>query len=731
MKMKMGQQLGSDAQQLEHYTLIRKLGEGGFGEVHQAWDARLERHVAIKRLRSQLQSTRPGHLLDEARLAASLRHPAFVRIYSIDGAAQAPSIVMEYVDGSTLRELAQAGPMLDARVRELVRQVACAMQQAHEVNLIHGDIKPSNLMLDTSGAVRILDFGLASRVDPDATQSSAFSPTEGTVAYLAPELLLGARQNAQSDIYALGVVMFEMLTGARPFAHLSGLALAAAHIQSSSELWVFPPEASVQSGALVRAMTARDLSQRLADMQAVIDALDALDAHGAPSQPAARGTPALPVAPAPRKRWAQLFRTRNVLLAGGALVLAVGAWQLASSGAWQRNTPFFSEAAAMQAGLVALKTYDREESLDAAISSFSAILERRPTHAAAAAGLSIAYSMRHAGDSHDETWLQRADASAQLALKLNDQLALAHTAQGAVRLAQRRYEQALALLEHSLRLNPLNVFSMTLKADTLISMNRFDEASAMLVPAVAAHPREAKLNDVMGVLRFKQADYKAAEQAFRRSIAIEPDAVTAYASLSYALLSQDRADEALQVLQHGLQVRPSGVLYTNLGNVLFNRGDYVGAAQAFENAVSSSKGNSNTYLRWANLGDTLRWIPGREAASRHAYQQAVALLKPLLARSPSDLTMTSRLGLYSARMGDAAAAVALTTRAVQAAPDNAAVRFRAAMAFELSGRRDDALAQLKAAQQRGHPQNLINAEPDLIALRRDPRFHQPTMESAQ
>ena len=735
--MTMVQQSGAEPQELAHYTLTRKLGEGGFGEVYQAWDTRLERHVAIKRLRPQLQSTRPGHLLDEARLAASLRHPAFVRIFAIDGAEQSHSIVMEYVDGATLRELTHGGPMPDARVRELVRQVAVAMQEAHAANLVHGDIKPSNLMLDAAGSVRILDFGLASRIDPDATQSTAFEQTEGTVAYLAPELLLGARQNAQSDIYALGVVLYELLSGARPFAHLSGLALAAAHIQSSSELWVFPPEASAATAALVRAMTARDLTQRLPDMQAVVAALDA---PGATMFATALPT-ALPGAPpttvsafekvrAPR-RWPSLIQSRAVLLGAGTLVLALGAWQLAASGAWQRNMPFFSEAAAMQAGLTALKTYDRDESLDAAISNFSAILARRPGHAAAAAGLSIAYSMRHAGDSHDETWLQRADASAQLALKLNDQLALAYTAQGAVRLAQRKYDQALPLLEHSLRLNPLHVFSITVKADTLINMNRFDEAGAVLVGAIATHPNEAKLNDLLGVLRFKQANYKAAEQSFRRSIAIEPDAVTAYASLSYALLNQDRADEALQVLQQGLQVRPSGVLYTNLGNVLFNRGDYVGAAQAFENAVSSSKGSSNMYLRWANLGDTLRWIPGRETASRRAYQEAVSQVKPLLARSPSDVTMMSRLGLYLARTGDAAAAVELTARAVQAAPDNAGVRFRAAMAFELSGRRDDALAQLKAAQQRGHPQNLINAEPDLIALRRDPRFHQPTMESAK
>ncbi|MDT1893981.1 tetratricopeptide repeat protein, partial [Acinetobacter baumannii] len=83
-----------------------------------------------------------------------------------------------------------------------------------------------------------------------------------------------------------------------------------------------------------------------------------------------------------------------------------------------------------------------------------------------------------------------------------------------------------------------------------------------------------------------------------------------YANLSAVLQRLDRGDEALQVLQEGLQVRPSGILYTNLGNALFNRGDYIGAAKAFEHAVSSQKGNNIAYLRWANLADTLRWIPG-------------------------------------------------------------------------------------------------------------------------
>lgn len=722
----MEQQLQAEPQQLGHYQLVRKLGEGGYGEVYQAWDGRLERHVAIKRLKSQTQSARPGHLLDEARLAASLRHPAFVRIFSIDGEAGFDSIVMEYVEGSTLRQLAQGQPMPEARVLDLVRQVAAAMEEAHGAKLVHGDIKPSNLMLDVSGALRILDFGLASRIDPDATESTAFDQTEGTVAYLAPELLLGSRQHAQSDIYALGVVMYELLTGARPFAHLSGLALAAAHIQSSSDLWVFPPEVSASSAALVRAMTARDLARRLASMRDVGEAIEARAGHDAS-----------PAVPHPAFRLRKLVpapgRLRKALIGAFALVLITGvAVQAGVSSTWlQRHAPFFSESAAMQAGLLALKAYDRDESLDAAIENFNNILARRPGHAAAAAGLSIAYSMRHAGDKRDDTWLQRADASAQLAMKLDNQLAMAYTALANVRLAQGKENEALPLSERALSLNPLDVFAVNCKASALIYLNRFDEAGAVLDAAIKRHRDERQLEDTLGLLRFKQGDYAAAERAYRRSIAIEPDAALVYANLSTALLRQDRGEEALQVLQQGLQVRPDGILYSSLGNTLFNRGDYVGAAQAFESAVSSSKGNSNTYLRWANLADTLRWIPGREEASRQAYQQAVSLMKPLLARTPTDVTMTSRLGLYSARLGEHMAAADLTLRAVQAAPGNRDVRFRAAMVHELSGRRENALAELKIAQASGYPPHLISAEPDLIALRRDPRFYQPAMESAK
>jgi serine/threonine-protein kinase len=708
-------------QELGHYKLLRVLGEGGFGEVVEAWDTRLQRSVAIKRLKPQLLSARPDDLLEEARLAASLRHPAFVRIFSIDGDRAQLSIIMEFVPGHTLRELCARGPLALPQVLAIVAQVADAMAQAHAANLIHGDLKPSNLMIDAEGAVRILDFGLARRIDPDATDVAPVEQSPGTVAYLAPELMLGTAPGVGSDIYALGVVMFEMLTGARPFAHLSGLSLAAAHIQSSSALWEFPPETAAPVAALVRAMTARDLTQRLPSMTAVGAALQAI------------GAPLLLPAPAPaRPSPARAQLRKRLALGAGAVAVALGvALAVAPAGWYQQHTPFFSEAGAMREGMAALRYFDRDESVDVAIERFSAVLARRPNQAAAAAGLSIAYSLRHASDSRDESWLQRADASAQLALKSNDQLAMAYAAQGAVRIAQGKQEESLGLIDHALRLDPLDVFTLALKGDILMRMGRFEQGKAHLERAIATYPRERKLHEVLGTLLFDHGDYAAAEQAFRRSIAIEPDSVMAYANLSYALLRQNQGDQALQVLQQGLQVRPNGSLYTNLGNILFNRGDYVGAAQAFENAVSSSRGNSNTYLRWANLADTLRWIPGRESASRDAYKQARTLLSNLLERAPQDATLVSRMGLYCARLGEHGEAMAMTERALHADPASADVRFRAALAYELSGRREAALSQLQAARQRGYPFNLINAEPDLIALRRDARFHQPTMESAK
>lgn len=705
----------------ERYRLGKLLGHGGFGDVHEAWDPALQRTVAIKRLKAGLVRNQPDNLLQEARLAASLKHPAFIQIYSLEDDGRSKSIVMELVGGTTLHQLLLTTKLTRDQVLDIVCQLADAMEQAHLAGLIHGDLKPANLMIEPSGQLRIMDFGLSRKIDPLATESGDILQTQGTIAYLAPEILNGKLPNHLSDIYAAGVLMYEMMQGQRPFAHLHGLALAAAQIQTSCTQWAFTADTDQDMVAIVRAMCAPNPVNRIPTMLAVKEAIRALRQLDTKMH-----TP--PKAQSASLLLRHVWRKVALYAVTASLLLGAAAHYFATETPSSKSAPIVSDSSRMSSGLAALLDFDRDGSLDIATENFSAILAKRPNHAAAAAGMSLVYALRYAGDRSDESWIQRADASAQIALALNDQLALGYAAKSYVRWQQRRNEESLQLSQQALQLDPSNIFALNTKNGALMYMQRYRDAEYSIKDARKAHPSERLFIDQLGELRFREGEYTGAEQAFRQSILLEPDAVYAYANLSAVLQKLGRNEEALQMLQQGLQIRPSGVLYTNLGNALFSRGDYVGAAKAFEHAVSSSKGNSLAYLRWANLADTLRWIPGREQASLEAYRNATALIKPLLERSPEDATLTSRMGLYAAKLGDEVTALLLSRKALTAKPNNPDIRFRAAMAYELTGQRDAALEELGRAQQLGYPTKLIGSEPDLLALRRDPRFDLLRME---
>jgi len=706
----------------ERYRLGKLLGHGGFGDVHEAWDPALQRSVAIKRLKPDLVRDQPDDLLQEARLAASLRHPAFIQIYSLEDDGNSKSIVMELVGGKTLHQLLSTTKLTRDQILDIVCQLADAMAQAHAAGLIHGDLKPANLMIEPSGQLRIMDFGLARKIDPLATESGDVLQTQGTIAYLAPEILNGKHPNTLSDIYAVGVLMYEMMHGKRPFAHLHGLALAAAQVQSSCTQWDFAPDADQDMAHLIRAMCAPEPTARIPTMQSVRDTAITL------RNPLATFASS-------KKRFA--FITRRYILrwiTGSAVVavLMIGiSIYFPISADMDHWRPQVSDTTRISNGMSALRQFDRDGSLDIAAENFSILLNKQPNHAAAAAGMALTYALRYAGDRGDASWLQRADVSAQVALASDDQLALGLAAKSYVRQLQGRNDESLQLAQQALRLDPTNIFALNTRIGVLTRMQRYNEAERNIELARKAHPNERLFIDRLGALRYLQTDYINAEKAFRHSIATEPDAVYSYANLSATLVRLGRDDEALKVLQQGLQVRPNGQLYSNLGTALFSRGDYLGAVKAFEHSVSYSKGNSLGHLRWANLADTLRWIPGREGDSQQAYRNAVALLKPLLERLPDDSTLASRMGLYAAKLGDKNTASELSRKAVMAKPTNADIRFRAAVAYEVTGQREQALTELTRAQQLGYPTKLIGTEPDLLALRSDPRFDLLRMERNQ
>ncbi|MFZ6743567.1 protein kinase domain-containing protein [Undibacterium sp. JH2W] len=740
-----------------HYQLRHSLGEGGFGQVFEAWDEKLRRRVAIKRMKHENSLQGGEDLTREARMAASLHHAAFVKIYALEEDQDSQSIVMELVPGKTLRQLlsdnasthAQGHFFTEAQALVIVRQVAEAMCEAHEANLVHGDLKPSNLMQEPSGTVRILDFGLANKSDPEVTVSMARLNPQGTIAYMAPERLLGAALSPQVDIYALGVILYELASGQRPFANLSGMALAAAQVQSSSDQWVYSASMSPGLVQLIRAMTAREPAQRLKNMQQVLAGLAALlDLPAASTQVTSATSLGAEVAGQPasltalsnrgpgkaaidRHRVARMLRHKA--LVGSVLMLGLlgAGWKfqpyLAEMFAYAAP---FSESLEMQKGLAALEQWDRPGSVDEAVMRFTRIAERNPENAAAVAGLSIAYSVRYHSDKQDATWLQQSIASAQQALKLNPHLAVSHIAQGNALREQGKYEAALASYERARQIDPKNVFAWEGQINVLRAMGPSDPGSSeraltLAKTAIQFFPQNRTFADQIGVIYASQGRYKDAEQAFRQSISIQPDAVNGYANLSGVLMFQNRTDEAMHILQQGLQIRPNARLYANLGNAYFVRGDYVEAASAFESAVSPTQGNPGNYENWANLADTLLLLPGRKSEAVKAYDRARQLLRPMLAKTPDDTKLMSRMALYAARGGDKDECMTLLARALHSTSSAPDLHFRAGLAFELVGERKLALDEIAAARRLGYPHNLIDAEPDLVALRRDPKYVYP------
>lgn len=206
----------------ERYELRDEIGRGGMGIVHLAWDKELERPVAIKFLPAELAHTPEALKMfrQEARAAAAMNHPHIVHIYDVAVISMQPCIVMEYVRGRTVRELMRPSrskerqPLSARRVAEIAREICHALAYAHSQNVVHRDIKPGNLIVDGEGRAKLMDFGISKVLEAGG---EGRTDAKGTPQYMPPEQILGDEIDGRTDLYALGISMFEMATGQRPF----------------------------------------------------------------------------------------------------------------------------------------------------------------------------------------------------------------------------------------------------------------------------------------------------------------------------------------------------------------------------------------------------------------------------------------------------------------------------------------------------------------------------------
>ena len=292
MALAMGTRLGA-------YELLGLIGAGGMGEVYRARDTRLGRDVAIKVLPEAFatDAERLARFKREAQVLASLNHPHIAAIYGLEDTPNGSALILELVDGPTLLARIAQGPIPLDEALPIAKQIADALEAAHEHGLIHRDLKPANIKLTPDGTVKVLDFGLAKALDTPTGSTLSHSPTItspvmtmggvilGTAAYMSPEQARGKPVDKRSDIWAFGCVLYEMLTG-RPAFEGATLSDLFAAILTKEPNWAAVPTAAQRVAPLIRRCLVKDSKQRLRDIG---EARLALEAPSIPDRPVEHG----------------------------------------------------------------------------------------------------------------------------------------------------------------------------------------------------------------------------------------------------------------------------------------------------------------------------------------------------------------------------------------------------------------------------------------------------------
>jgi len=324
---------------LAHYRVLSAIGAGGMGDVYRATDTKLGRDVAIKVLPTEMAAD-PGRLerfRREARALAALDHPGIVSVFSVEEADGVHFLTMQLVEGESLDTIVASGGLPLSRFFEIAVPLAEALSAAHERGIVHRDLKPGNVMVTHEGRIKVLDFGLAKLQAPDSSPNLTSTPTEsranltsegqvfGTVAYMSPEQARGGTVDARSDVFSLGVVLYELLTGERPFKGASGADMISSILRdrppSVAELRAeLPPHLArilrrcLEKDPRDRYQTSRDVYNELKELRAETSLDVRADPTPAASSEAAGGEKAAAGAPAAWRRPALMAAAAAILL---------------------------------------------------------------------------------------------------------------------------------------------------------------------------------------------------------------------------------------------------------------------------------------------------------------------------------------------------------------------------------------------------------------------------------
>lgn len=699
------------------YRILGRIGEGGMGVVYKALDEELGRTVALKFLPPDTNGNPAARerFLREARAASALDHVHIGTIHGIEEAGDGRRfIVMAYYEGQDLAEFTRmaGGRLNPAQALKIVAQVASGLAEAHARGIIHRDIKPSNILVTRRGVVKIVDFGLAQM--QGAGQLTQDGARMGTPAYMSPEQAMGEPADDRTDIWSLGVVLHELLTGDRPFDAGSVAGTLYQVVHEEPHFMELVPDA-------IRPVLGRMLAKRPEDrFSTVAELREELDRLASTPLDALVST-----APLPRPRMGA-GRGRKALQGAlaASLLLTLGA---GSVWLFQRSrsvvpsaagSPGIGDASARYLqGVALMKRWDKEGQLDRAIRLLEESVRQNPSFALGHARLAEAHRIRYAL-TRDRKALETAASHASEAVRLNPDLAPVQVAMGRVQAALGNQDLAMASLERALQLDANDPEAHQALARQYERAGRLADAEKSFRRAVELDPDDLAAHDAFGNFLFRQSRFPEAIREWQAVIRLAPDHSAALVNLSSALCETGRVAEAIEISTQLVKVKPGVMAWTNLGTAYSRAQRYAEAVNAYKKALEIDGSDPMT---WGNLGFVYSWMGGREPQAREAFRKAIDLGEARRKDSPRDAFLHSDLALYYAKTGQQGLALERMATALNLAPKGPEIQAAAAETYEILGQRSQAEAAARRALALGYPRQRMERNQELAALLREAR----------
>jgi len=685
------------------FRLIEKVGQGGFGQVYRAWDSTLQREVALKLLlpRGLNQDEEAKAVLREARLLARVRHPNVVPVYGVDRHDGRVGFWSDFVRGKTLSALlADQGPFGYREAGLIGIELGKALGAVHAAGLLHRDIKAGNAMREEGGRILLMDFGLTD-------EHNAAHGLGGTPAYLAPELLAGEPASVSSDIYALGVLLYHLLTGKYPVDGASFEQLKTAHETGSRRsLMDERPDLPERFVEVIETALDRDPKKRYSTAGQMRTALSGSIGISGDSASVAS---------------ASQRRPRRIWLLAPALTLALVFGIPPVRNLLTPGKPAGSSVAGAHATYLKaqdlLDHYYRPSNLEAAISLFEKTLAEDPKFALAYAGLGRAYFIRYR-ESPAEALRSKAQTACEQALTLDRELASVHVTLGMLYTETTRNDLAAQELQQALRLDTKNAEAYGALAELHAKQGRDKDVIPNYQKAAELAPNDWRWANQLGFYYLTIGNLPAAVQQFERAVKLTPDNARAYNMLGIGFTRQNRLQDARKAYEKAIELEPTFNRISNLGTILVREGKYPEAIAMHRRSIDL---NPDSYLAWGNLAIAFDWSKEKSKA-RDAYLKAIELAEKVREEKPKDATLISQLGFYYAHIGMAEQSIPLLRQAAALSPKDPTILNRLAQGYEVLHRRDEALRFIGKALALDFPREMVENNPELAGLRSDPRF---------